>query len=81
VTSTVPGSRLVGVFGTAINATVTPASGMVEQADIKTGSGPKKVAVELADETLSAAGATGTRVATASVAAVNIGTVVVLRPA
>ena len=81
VTSTVPGSKLVGVFGTAINATVTPAAGMVEQADIKTGSGPKKVAVELADETLAAAGATGTRVATASVAAVNIGTVVVLRPA
>jgi hypothetical protein len=81
VTSTVAGSMLVGVFGTAINATMTPATGMVEQADIKTGSGPKKVAVELADETLSAAGATGTRVATASVAAVNIGTVVVLRPA
>ena len=81
VTSTIPGSMLVGVFGTAINATVTPAAGMVEQADIKTGSGPKKVAVELADETLAAAGATGTRVATASVAALNIGTVVVLRPA
>ena len=81
VTSAVPGSVLVGAFGTAINATVTPATGMVEQADIKTGSGPKKVAVELADETLAAAGATGTRIATASVAAVNIGTVVVLRPA
>jgi hypothetical protein len=81
VTSTIPGSMLVGVFGTAINATVTPATGMVEQADIRTGSGPKKVAAELADETLAAAGATGTRVATASAAAVNIGTVVVLRPA
>ena len=81
VTSTVPGSMLVGVFGTAVNAAMTPPADMVEQADIKTGSGPKKVAVELADDTLEAAGATGTRVATASAAAVNIGTVIVLRPA
>ncbi len=81
VNSTIPGSMLVGVFGTAINATLTPATDMVEQADIKTGSGPKKVAVELADDTLEVAGATGARVATASAAAVNIGTVIVLRPA
>ena len=81
VTSTAPGSMLVGVFGTAINATMTPPSGMAEQADLKTGSGPKKVAVELADDTLEVAGATGQRVATASLAALNIGTVIVLRPA
>ena len=81
VTSTVPGSMLVGVFGTAINATVTPASGMVERADIKTGAAAKKIALELADDTLESPGATGLRVATASAAAVNIGTVVVLRPA
>jgi hypothetical protein len=54
---------------------------MEERADIKTGSGRKKVAVELADDTLEVAGATGQRVATASLAALNIGTVIVLRPA
>jgi hypothetical protein len=81
VTSTVPGSMLVGVFGIATNATMMPAATMTEQADIKTGKGPKKVALELADETLDAPGATGQRVATASAAAVNTGTVIVLRPA
>jgi hypothetical protein len=81
VTSTVPGSMLVGAFGIATNATMTPPATMTERADIKTGRGPKKVALELADETLDAPGATGQRVATASAAAVNIGTVIVLRPA
>jgi hypothetical protein len=81
VTSTVPGSMLVGVFGIATNATMTPAATMTELADIKTGKGPKKVALELADETLDVPGATGQRAATASAAAVNIGTVIVLRPA
>ena len=80
-TSTVPGSMLVGVFGIATNATMTPAATMTERADIKTGAAAKKVALELADDTLETPGATGLRVATASAAAVNIGTVVVLRPA
>jgi hypothetical protein len=80
-TSTIPGSMLVGVFGIATNATMTPPANMAEQADVKTGAATKKVALELADDTLEAAGATGLRVATASAAAVNIGIVIVLRPA
>ncbi len=81
VTTIAPNSVLVGAFGIARDASIAPAGTMTERAEISTGAATKKVAVELSDETVTAVGPTGERVATASAAAANIGAVVVLHPA
>jgi fibronectin type 3 domain-containing protein len=79
VTTGVTDTLLVGLFGTATNATITQPSDMAEQAEVAAG-GKQKLASEAADAYRQAAGATGPRTATASSAAVNIGQLVALRP-
>ena len=54
---------------------------MAEQVDIASSSGKSKIAIELADQLLGAAGATGNRTATADKAAAVIGQLIALRPA
>ena len=78
-----PGDMLIGMFATAATTTIAPPGSMVERAEAATASGGKtlKVTLEVSDELLSASGATGTRVASAGAAAVNIGTTIALRPA
>jgi fibronectin type 3 domain-containing protein len=78
--TSVAGDLLVGVFGSATNPTFTPPNGMVEQGEIATTSGTKKVAIEVADQVPVGAGSTGTRTATASKSAVVIGQLIALRP-
>ena len=74
-------TTLVGFFGTGNgNASFTAPGGMVLEASDSSSAGPNGVAVAAADETLTAAGATGSRVASASTSAVNIGQLVALRP-
>ena len=75
-----PGELLVGFFGTAAATSVNPATGMLERAE-RSSSGSKKTTLEAADDALDVSGATGIRTASASVSAVNIGQVIVLRPA
>jgi hypothetical protein len=79
VTTTVANTMLVGFFGTANDATFTAASGMTERYDVDA-DGTNQFGGEGADQSQAAAGASGTRVATASVAAVNIGQLVALKP-
>jgi hypothetical protein len=83
ITTTVANAQLVGFFGTARGTTFTPPTGMTEQWDTaSTGGGAAtRTTSEGADEALGAAGATGTRVATAAAAEVNIGQLVALAPA
>ena len=73
------GSRLVGFFTTATNATFTPPAGMAERCEI-VNSGSVKFASEATDSALGGIGPTGARTATASKSAVSIGQLVVLRP-
>jgi hypothetical protein len=54
---------------------------MVEQAEARQNSGQTKIMLEVADAILPAAGATGTRTASASASVVNIGQLVAIRPA
>ncbi|MEW5967356.1 MAG: LamG domain-containing protein [Pseudomonadota bacterium] len=77
----VAGTRLVGLFALANgNASFAPPAGMAEQADNNTGAGPNGVAIELADEAYAGGtAATGTRVATASAAAVSVAHLVALQ--
>jgi len=79
VTTTVADALLVGVFGTANDATFTPATGMTERYDVDA-DGTNQIGGEGADQSQAAAGASGTRVATASVSAVNIGQLIALKP-
>jgi len=59
----------------------TPPAGMTEAYDAATGAGPNGVTIEGAYGLQAAVGATGTEVATAASAAVNIGALVALTPA
>lgn len=82
VTPTVAGAQLVGLFALAHgNANFTPPAGMDERADANTGAGPQNgVALELADEAYAGGtAATGSRVATASDAAVSVAHLLALR--
>jgi fibronectin type 3 domain-containing protein len=80
VTTTVPDAVVIGLFGTATNASISPPAAMTEQIEIAV-SGKQKAATEGADALKAATGSTGARVATASAAAVSIGQLVALRPA
>jgi fibronectin type 3 domain-containing protein len=78
VTTTV-GTLLITVSGLATNATIAPASGLTEQAEVLLSSGKSKAAIELADVLRPTIGGTGAKAATASKSAVNIGQTVALR--
>jgi peptidoglycan/xylan/chitin deacetylase (PgdA/CDA1 family) len=80
VTTSVSGTLLLGVFGAAANASVTPPSGMIEQAERLAGTGNTRCMTEFADQQAPAVGATGTRVATLSKAGANVGQLLVLLP-
>ena|GEM_PF-1454822 len=80
ITTNVANTQLVGFFGTAAgdnSAVFTAPSGMTERFDITGGNG--RTASEGADEAQAAAGSTGTRAATATLSAVNIGHLIALR--
>jgi hypothetical protein len=80
VTTSVPDTVVIGLFGTATNAAISPPAATTEQVEIAV-NGKQKAAIEGADTLKAATGSTGTRVATASAAAVSIGQLVALRPA
>jgi hypothetical protein len=80
VTTTVTGDLLIGIFGEAANATVTPPTGMLEQVEQLAGAGNTRVLSELSDQQLGAAGATGSRTATLSKSGSNVGQLLALRP-
>jgi hypothetical protein len=80
VTTTVAGDLVIGVFGEAANASVTPPTGMLEQIEQLAGTGNTRVVTELSDQQLGAAGATGTRTATLSRSGANVGQLIALRP-
>ncbi|MBS0307637.1 MAG: hypothetical protein JSS58_01585, partial [Proteobacteria bacterium] len=86
ITTTVTGTTLVGFFsttngGTSITAPCSPLPCMNGRYANQTGAGPNGVAIEISDATQAAAGATGSRTGTATVAADNIGQLVALKPA
>ena len=73
---------LVAFFGTAQgNATITAPGSMTNRGQSATGAGPNGVVSSVADELQPTGGVTGTRIATATNSAVNIGQLVGLRPA
>ena len=79
VTTTVANTKLVGFFGSADDATFTAAASLTERTDLLVDT-TVDVSAESADATQAAAGASGSKVATASKAAINIGQLVALKP-
>jgi peptidoglycan/xylan/chitin deacetylase (PgdA/CDA1 family) len=80
LTTTTTGDLLIGAFGGAANASVTPATGMLEENEQLAGTGNSRLVIELCDQQLGAAGATGTRTATLSKSGANVGQLIALRP-
>ena len=81
IATTVAGAMLVGFFGTSAPATTTAPAGMTERFDTFATAGTYRAASEGADQLLAAAGATGSRSASASLTATNVGQLVALKPA
>jgi N,N-dimethylformamidase beta subunit-like protein/uncharacterized protein DUF4082/cadherin-like protein/Big-like domain-containing protein/purple acid phosphatase-like protein len=81
VTTRANGVLLVGFFGLATSATLTPPDGMLEQIEERNDPVGNDIVTGTADALQPAAGATGQKVAVASRAAVNIGQLVAIRPA
>jgi hypothetical protein len=81
ITAAGGGEVLLGIFGLAATTTFAPPAQMLERGDLSTVGARRNLSLEIADEALLAAGATGTRVAVSTNAAVNVGQVVALRPA
>jgi hypothetical protein len=79
--STIGGSMVVGLFDTAQNTTVGPPAGLTEWFESTSNTGSYPVVSEAAGALQAAAGATGSRVATAGKPAQNIGQLIALRPA
>jgi fibronectin type 3 domain-containing protein len=69
---------LVMAAGIATSATITPASAMLERAELTT-SGKAKLDIEFADQLLGDAGSTGNRSAQASKSGANVGQLIALR--
>jgi MSHA biogenesis protein MshQ len=80
VTATVAGTKLISVFGSAIDATATPPTGMTERYD-RLSVGSSKVSVTADDQTLAAAGATGVRTVALDKSTTGLGQDICLRPA
>ncbi len=77
ITTTVANTMLVGSFGIRSLSTFTPPTGMTERVD----AAQTSAGLEGTDELFAGAGATGTRVATGTVAGANIAHILALRPA
>ena len=80
VAASSPLELLVGLFGSAASARVSSPQGMVEQAESRLTQRSKGITLEMSDDVLDSAGATGDRVADASEQGLNIGQALVLRP-
>jgi hypothetical protein len=75
------GDLVVGFFGVVPDAVtqITPPPGMTERIEVMPAKALPRPALELSDAVLAAAGDTGARIATSSIAGPSIGQVIVLR--
>ncbi len=78
VTTSFDGAVVLGAFGINNGSSITQPAGMTERGEIASGS---KIKTEVAEVVQASAGATGAKTATAASSGVNIGQLIVLRPA
>jgi len=81
LTTSVANTLLIAAFGAATNASVTPPTAMLEKAEVVGGTSNKRTVTEIADQSSATASATGSRTATLSKPAANVGQLIALRPA
>jgi signal peptidase I len=77
VNTTVPGTRLLTLVGQRSAGPISPAAGMAERAEATSSN---QNVIELADQAIAGAGATGTRTATSGASRAAIAQAVALRP-
>ena len=77
VTTTMPGTRLLTLLGQRANGPVTPATGMTERYEVFAGN---QNLVQMADQSIAASGATGTRTVTSADNGSSVVQSVALRP-
>jgi hypothetical protein len=80
ITTTKPGTMVVGVFGVGRKTTINRPSGMKERADVASTNGTKNVTAELSELLLVGPAITGDKVATAGAAGKNAGQLIGLNP-
>jgi hypothetical protein len=81
IQTTVTGDAVIAFFDITRNNQVTPPTSMTERFEVASNTVSPYLTAECADQIMATAGATGGRIATASLAGVNIGQLVALRPA
>jgi hypothetical protein len=81
ITTTVANATVVGMFASGDKNSITPPSGMAEQAEAVQTAGNYHVTWEGSDLTQPAAGPTGAKTAKATIAHPNVGQLVALNPA
>jgi hypothetical protein len=81
VTTTQPGSMVVGLFGVNQKTTIAPPSGMTERVDVASTNDVTNATTELAELLVANPSATGGKVATAGIAGGNSGQLIALNPA
>jgi hypothetical protein len=81
VTTTVPGTVVVGFFSIGGSNSITPPAGMTERGEASATAGSNHVTWESSDFTPAGAGATGPRTAAGTNAHPNVGALVALAPA
>ena len=79
LTTNTDGAMLVGLFGLAIDASITPPPGMTEQAEVIIAGSGLKTTSEAADQPRPTAGPTGPRMASTARGAISVGQLVALR--
>jgi hypothetical protein len=80
VTTTRPGTMVVGVFGVKRKTTIKRPAGMAERVDVASTNDTKNATTELSDLLVASPSATGSKVATAGAAGGNSGQLIALNP-
>ena len=80
VTTSKPGTMVLGIFGVGRKTTVTPPAGMKERVDIASTNDARNATVEVSQVVVPAPSATGPKVAKATLAGGNAGQLIALDP-
>jgi hypothetical protein len=80
VTTTKPGTMVIGFFGLMKQTSVTRPAGMKERVDVASTNGTKNATAELSELLVASPAATGNKVATAARAGANSGQLIALNP-
>lgn len=80
ISTTKPGTMVIGLFGVTKKTTITRPTGMKERVDVASTNDKKNATLELSQLLVASPSATGSKVATAGLAGINSGQLIALNP-